>query len=103
MQQETNMRSLCENLLQATQSILSRRGLPLSGHEAASSLYDVVDEYTQAVIHNQRAQAKAAAQKVAVEALRVYLSYELPKEAQNKVHVDKVSVSNRSERFVDAK
>jgi len=102
MQQETNIRSLCENLLQATQSIISRRGLPVSGHEAASTLYDAVDEYTQAVIHNQRGNAKAAAQKVAVEALRVYLGYELPKDAQNEVHIDNVSVKSRSQRFADA-
>ena len=92
MQKETQLRSLCERLLQTTLSTLSRRPLPASGHQAVSDLYNAVDAYTEAVLHNQRADARVAIEKLAVEALRVVASYELP--TSGNVGIDKVRVES---------
>lgn len=78
MPNETQLRALCDRVMQSTLSTLPRRPLPVSAHQAAEELYNAVDRYMDAVNTNQLAQAKQAAERMAVEALRVLVGYELP-------------------------
>jgi len=79
------MRTLSDRVLQATLSTLPRRPLPVSAHQAAEELYNAVDRYMDAVMANNQPRAKAAAERLALEAMRVLVSYELPA-APNYLH-----------------
>lgn len=75
---QSHLRSLSERVLNGTLATLTRRPLPVSAHQAAADLYNAVDRYTDAVNHNQLSAAKSAAEKMAVEAMRVLVGYSLP-------------------------
>jgi len=78
MPKESQLRHLSERVLQATLSTLPRRPLPVSAHQAAEELYNAVDRYMDAVNSNQLVQARQAAERLAVESIRVMIGYELP-------------------------
>jgi hypothetical protein len=92
MQKESFLRSLCERLIQSVLATMPRRPLS-SAHQAAANLYDAVDRYTEAVDRNQPQTARAAAERLAVESLRVLMAYELP---QTSVTIDNARVENIS-------
>ncbi len=78
MPKESQLRALSERVLQSTLSTLPRRPLPISAHQAAEELYNAVDRYMEAVNANQLTQARQAAERMAVEAMRVMIGYEMP-------------------------
>lgn len=93
MQRETKLRALSERILQSTLSTLPRRPLPVSAHQAAEDLYDALDRYAAAISANQQSAAKAAIERLNVEAMRVLIGYELP---QAPSFIDNVRVDNNA-------
>lgn len=91
MPKEAQLRNLSERVMQATLATLPRRPLPVSAHQAAEELYNAVDRYMDAVNANQLAAARQAAERLAVEALRVMIGYEMPQVPNN---VERVKVEN---------
>jgi hypothetical protein len=95
-----HLRTLAEKLVGATVASLSRRPLPYSGHQAAESLYTALDVYADAVIKNQSARAKAAAEQLAVEVLRVLCSYQndVPTVNVDAMHVEQAQKNTAPEK-----
>lgn len=78
MPKESQLRTIAERVVQSTLSTLPRRPLPVSAHQAAEELYHAVDRYMDAVNANHMTHARQAAERLAVEAMRVMVGYELP-------------------------
>ncbi len=82
---------LVEKLVETTLTSLSRRPMPVSGHQAAAELYHHVDEYADAVIKNKPGKAKIAIEHLATDVVRLLCAYQ--RQTQT-VEVDKVHIEN---------